>query len=1072
MKKAPHFRLLFALLGTVAPLWLSHAQTTFFTDNFSNGSTTNEASIPGGTPTASFTSYDIASTKNAISDSFIQPNDLRLSLAAATSSGFFEAQALFTTNPVELNVNGDYIDIAIVFTNTMGTVLGPSASTTSALWLGLFNSSSAPGTANVPPVSGGALANAGLTTTSGSSYATGNCADWQGYVGQLLANANSKIITRPLQNQTLTDSANQDLLGNNAGSGCFDNPAGTAIPNTGGTTAPASTAILTNVAYTIDMRITLTGPTVETISNALYQGNSTAGTLVWSQITTNASGSTSTFLASAFDGLAIGLRASGSTPSTVNPEMDISSILITGQSTIPTGPPTIIQEPVPTQVTTNGSCAFFVNAVGDNVMYQWYRNNGTKLSTSGNISGATSSQLVISPAGTADQFTGTSDGYYCIVSGAGNFSTNTVTNTLTLITSTNLIWTDAQTPNDNWDIDATVNWQDTNGNPSVFNFGDPVVINDVGGGGNIDLVAPYTSPSSITVSTVGSSYSIEGSGSIAGPTALDYIGSGRLTFDNANTYTGGTLISNANAYVLLETYAGLGAGPITMGLAGGQMEIVPAGTDNSGIAGGIVVADNFTILADADSTFAVVLLGDLSGTSGKTLTFSPGPSNPDTNQIRIRAFGANTVYNANLNLSDPNILFASYQSSGSQIYNGIISGPGGFMQKGTISYLNGLNTYSGGMFPAQGAIGLGASSTGPAGAPTAGPAGTGPILLQPDSTTSSVANGFIFADTNNNITIGNPIQYQSGTNNLTLDIGGTNKLTLTGPFTLYGNDHSPMTDFPTRSLEVTNTALTILNGVISDGGSNYAFNLTGSGITLFNATEAWGGPTTNSGGTMLVNGQVGPGAVVVQTNAVLGGTGTITGPVTIQLGGTLTAGTQTTPGVQGIGTLAINNTLTFQGGSKSLVLVNETAGTQDLITGVTTANYNGTLAATNLSGTLSAGNSFTVFSAAAHSGNFTNIVGSPGPGLSWSFNPTNGVLSVITAVATNPTNITFSVSGGNLNLSWPADHLGWALQVQTNTVSKGISTNWVTVPNSTTVNSMSFPIVPANGTVFYRLMYP
>ncbi|HEY1787645.1 MAG TPA: immunoglobulin domain-containing protein [Verrucomicrobiae bacterium] len=1071
MKKTLRLRSLIALLGTVAPLWMCHAQTTFFSDNFSNGSTTNGVSTPGGTATASFTSYDIASTKNTIGYTFIQPNDLRLMLSTNTSSGFLEAQALFTTNPVELNVTGDYIDIAIVFTNTMGTVLGPSASTSSALWLGLFNSSSAPGTANVPPVSGGALANSGLTTTSGSPYAAGNCAAWQGYIGQLLAGTSSKFITRPLQNSTLTDSANQELLGNDAGSGCFDNPAGTAIPNTGGSTAPASTAILTNVPYTVDMRITLSGLTVETISNALYQGNSTAGTLVWSQVTTNASTSSSTFLASAFDGMSIALRASGSSPASVNPEMDISSILVTGQSTIPTGPPTITQEPVPTLVTTNGSCAFFVTAIGDNVTYQWYRNVGTKLSNTGNISGATSSTLVISPAGAADQFTGALNGYYCLVSGAGNFSIDTTTNTLSLINSTNVIWTDAQTPNDNWDIDTTVNWQDTNNNSSVFNFGDPVIINDVGGGGNIDLVASYTSPSSI-VAANDVSYTIQGSGSIAGPTAFDYIGPGRLTFDNVNTYTGGTLISNATAYVLLETYGGLSTGPITLGLAGGQMEVVPAGTTSSGIEGNLVVADDFKILADADSTFAVVLLGNLSGTSGKTLTFSPGPSNADTNQIRIRAFGNNTVDNANLALTDPNILFASYQSSGSQIYNGIISGPGGFMQKGTLSYLNGLNTFSGGVFPAQGAIGLGVSSTGPAGAPTAGAAGTGPILLQPDSTTSTTANGFIFADTNNNITIGNPIQYQSGTNNLTLDIGGTNKLTLTGPFTFYGNDHSSMASFPTRSLEVTNTALTLLNGVISDGGSNYAFNLTGSGITLFNNTEAWGGTTTNSGGAMLVNGQVGPGAVVVQTNAVLGGTGTITGPVTIQGGGTLTAGTQTTPGVQGIGTLAINNSLTFQGGGTSVVLVNQTAGTQDLITGVTTANYNGTLAATNLSGSLSAGNTFTVFSAAAHTGNFTNILGSPGAGLAWSFNPTNGVLSVVTGVAINPTNITFSVSGGNLNLSWPANHLGWLLQVQTNTVAKGLSTNWVTVPNSGTVDSVSVPIVSANGTVFYRLAYP
>jgi hypothetical protein len=35
-----------------------------------------------------------------------------------------------------------------------------------------------------------------------------------------------------------------------------------------------------------------------------------------------------------------------------------------------------------------------------------------------------------------------------------------------------------------------------------------------------------------------------------------------------------------------------------------------------------------------------------------------------------------------------------------------------------------------------------------------------------------------------------------------------------------------------------------------------------------------------------------------------------------------------------------------------------------------------------------------------------------------------------------------------------------------------VSANWVDVPGSTGVNSMSFPIDPANGTVFFRMIYP
>jgi len=75
-------------------------------------------------------------------------------------------------------------------------------------------------------------------------------------------------------------------------------------------------------------------------------------------------------------------------------------------------------------------------------------------------------------------------------------------------------------------------------------------------------------------------------------------------------------------------------------------------------------------------------------------------------------------------------------------------------------------------------------------------------------------------------------------------------------------------------------------------------------------------------------------------------------------------------------------------------------------------------------------------------------------------------------VNTNPTNIVFSTAGGNLTLSWPLDHTGWRLLSQTNTLSVGINTNWVTVAGSTATNQVVIPINITNGSVFYRLVYP
>ncbi len=75
-------------------------------------------------------------------------------------------------------------------------------------------------------------------------------------------------------------------------------------------------------------------------------------------------------------------------------------------------------------------------------------------------------------------------------------------------------------------------------------------------------------------------------------------------------------------------------------------------------------------------------------------------------------------------------------------------------------------------------------------------------------------------------------------------------------------------------------------------------------------------------------------------------------------------------------------------------------------------------------------------------------------------------------VSSNPTNIVFSATPNHqLTLSWPADHLGWTLQAQTNSLSVGLGTNWVNVSGSSTTNLLIVPINLTNGSVFYRLIY-
>jgi hypothetical protein len=78
----------------------------------------------------------------------------------------------------------------------------------------------------------------------------------------------------------------------------------------------------------------------------------------------------------------------------------------------------------------------------------------------------------------------------------------------------------------------------------------------------------------------------------------------------------------------------------------------------------------------------------------------------------------------------------------------------------------------------------------------------------------------------------------------------------------------------------------------------------------------------------------------------------------------------------------------------------------------------------------------------------------------------------ISLVNLTPTDIGFSLSSGQLNLSWPSDHTGWQLQAQTNAPGVGIGTNWVNVAGSTSTNQVAIPVNPGNGSVFYRLVYP
>ncbi len=80
-------------------------------------------------------------------------------------------------------------------------------------------------------------------------------------------------------------------------------------------------------------------------------------------------------------------------------------------------------------------------------------------------------------------------------------------------------------------------------------------------------------------------------------------------------------------------------------------------------------------------------------------------------------------------------------------------------------------------------------------------------------------------------------------------------------------------------------------------------------------------------------------------------------------------------------------------------------------------------------------------------------------------------LVIVNSVNTTPTNIVTSVSGDQLTLSWPADHIGWTLQSQTNSLDTGLSATWYDVAGSSATNQMIITIDPTSPAVFYRMKF-
>jgi fibronectin-binding autotransporter adhesin len=271
----------------------------------------------------------------------------------------------------------------------------------------------------------------------------------------------------------------------------------------------------------------------------------------------------------------------------------------------------------------------------------------------------------------------------------------------------------------------------------------------------------------------------------------------------------------------------------------------------------------------------------------------------------------------------------------------------------------------------------------------------------------------------------------------------------------------------------TNGTMQTYSGVLSGNGSFRRSASAGmGGVTVLTAANTYTGETLVDNGTLLVTGALATNVVTVTNLGVLGGNGTIRGPVLVLNGGTLAPGTS-------IGRLTISNALVFAGGSTAFMELNRAALTNDFVTGLTSVTYGGTLSLTNVGPTaLAAGDSFKLFNATNYSGAFTNLVpATPGAGLVWDTTSltTNGILKVA-ALPSSPIMDNASLVGTNFIASGTGGLTNGTYYVLTSTNAALPLPNWTYLATNTFDANGNFSftngVSPAEPQRFFILRLP
>lgn len=262
----------------------------------------------------------------------------------------------------------------------------------------------------------------------------------------------------------------------------------------------------------------------------------------------------------------------------------------------------------------------------------------------------------------------------------------------------------------------------------------------------------------------------------------------------------------------------------------------------------------------------------------------------------------------------------------------------------------------------------------------------------------------------------------------------------------------------------TDTNQLSLSQPLLDGGGGLI--KLGSGTLTLLADNTYSGATVISNGTLRINGNSASAAITARAGAVLGGTGTLAGTVSIEPGATLSPG-------DSLGTLTLSRSPQLQG-TVVMELDRSAEPTADRLVVQQGLTYGGRLHLINVGPPLAANDTFQLFVAPSYAGSFTTVTAeTPGQTVQWDLSNL-AVDGTIRVASTAPAEVrlNWALADDQLTLSWPETQQGWILQAQTNSLSVGLGTNWVSVPGSDLTNRVVLPVDRQAGSVFYRLIRP